>query len=264
MIDLHCHVLPEVDDGPGGMDAAVEMVRALEAEGIDTVVATPHLGFDAPAFMTIELRGRCAELELCAKQAGYDVDIEPGAEVTVDWVLDATPPEVRHASIGGHGADLLIDVPHGPLPDHFEAGLASIMDDNYRVTLAHPEVNADFQRSPERLQALIEAGALVQVTARALVRGGSDRRPPSATLARELVQSGLCHVIATDAHSAGPWRAPDLQRGLLEAARLAGARAEWMVEDAPRAILENRELPRPPRSAGTARGLRALRRALAA
>lgn len=258
MIDLHCHVLPGLDDGPADMDASVAMVAALEAEGISTVVATPHLRHDEPAPITIELRGRCAELELCAKQAGHAVDVEPGAEVSLAWALEATPVELRHASIGGRGRDLLVEVPHGRLAPGFEGGIEAIMRAGYRVTLTHPEASADFQHSPERLLRLVDLGVLVQVTARALVRGGG--RTPSAALARDLVSAELCHVLATDAHSAGPWRAPDLRRGVLEAARLAGARAEWMVQDAPRAILEGLPLPRPPRSDATARGLSWLRR----
>jgi protein-tyrosine phosphatase len=262
MIDLHCHVLPGLGDGPDRMDAAVAMVAAIEAEGIDTVVATPTLGAHVPPTLTIELLGRCAELELEAKQDGCAVDIEPGAHLALEWALAASAAELRHASLGGRGRDLLIVVPHGRLAAGFEDGLARLMDAGYRLTLAHPEVNADFLADPDRLARLVGRGVLVQVTARALVRGGGTT--PSAALARELVTGGLCHVLATDARSAGPWRAPDLRRGVLEAARVAGARAEWMVEDAPRAILEGARLPAAPHGAATARGLGVLRRRAAA
>jgi protein-tyrosine phosphatase len=238
------------------------MIGALEAEGVHVAVATPTLTDAPPPGLTIELLGRCAELELCAKWARHAVDVEPGALVSQAWALEASSAELLHASIGGHGRDLLVEVPHGRVPDGFEAGIEGLMERGYRVTLAHPEVNGGFQREPARLAALVRRGCLVQVTARALVRAGG--KSPSAALARALVAEELCHVLASDARSAGPWRAPDLRRGLLEAATLAGARAEWLVSDAPGAVLEGAPLPPPPTARATPRGLATLRRRAAA
>jgi protein-tyrosine phosphatase len=262
VIDLHCHVLPGVDRGPGDLQASVEMVRALRREGIDTAVATPRLSEDGLELAAYELAGRAAELQHAARRAGCDVTIVAGAEVTLGWALAASSVELRNASLAGRGTDLLVSVPHGPLALSFDLGVVDLLRVGYRVVLAHPEVSATFQRSPERLLRLVEAGALVQVTARALVRGGG--RTPSASLARELVAGGTAHVLATDSYSAGPWRAPDLRRGVLEAARLAGAHAEWMVSDAPAAILAGEPLPRAPRRRPSSRALARLQRELAA
>jgi protein-tyrosine phosphatase len=253
MIDLHCHVLPGLDEGPRDLDEAVAMVAALAADGIDTAVATPKLHERQFAGVSAELRGRAGELE---ELSGRRVAIVPGAEVTLPWLVEATQVEIRNASLGGRGEALLVEVPHGPLPLGFEDGVRELLATGYRVVLAHPEVSAGFQRAPRRLAGLVDDGALLQVTARALVRAGGAT--PSAALARDLVADGLCHVLATDAHSAGPWRAPDLRRGVLEAARLAGARAECMVTDAPRAILEGLPLPPAPRGPATRRGLSSL------
>jgi protein-tyrosine phosphatase len=254
VIDLHCHVLPGLDDGPAELEDSLEMLEALAAEGVSTVVATPHVGGEHPDVVPGEIELRCAELEA----AGCGVAVEPGGQLSLQWLLDASPADVRRASLGSNGNDLLVNVPHGRLPERFDDDLRDVMAAGYRVVLAHPEVSSDFQRRPERLVQLVAAGALVQVTARALTRGGGQT--PSAALARDLVSSELCHVLASDAHSAGPWRAPDLRRGVLEAARLSGARAEWMVNDAPAAILAGAPLPRPPEGAATARGLAYLRR----
>ena len=255
MIDLRCHVLPGLGDGPADESSALDLLAALQGEGVETAVATPRLhdGLDAR-----EIAARCAELQRAGEQSGLNVRVAGGAQVPLSWLMDAPPSAVRAASLGANGTDVLIEVPHGRLPGTFEADLDAVMRAGYRVTLASPCVSADFQHRPERLLRLIDAGALVQVTARALIRGGG--RTPSAALARELVASELCHVLAGDAHSAGPWRAPDLRRGVLEAARLCGARAEWMVQDAPAAILAGDPLPKPPAGAVSDRGLAWLRR----
>src|SRR4051794_39059343 len=113
------------------MDAAVAMTAALERDGIRAAVAAATLSPAPPSGLTIELRGRCAELELCAKQAGHDVDIEPGALVALPWALEASRAELRHASLGGLGRDLLVEVPHGRLPPGFEAGVETLAAAGY-------------------------------------------------------------------------------------------------------------------------------------
>jgi protein-tyrosine phosphatase len=261
VIDLHCHVLPGVDRGPDDLQASVEMVRALRREGIDTAVAAPSLSEYGPELAAYELAGRTAELQHAADRAACGVRLVTGAEVTLGWALGASAVERRNASLAGAGTELLLSIPHGPLAPAFDDGVVELIDAGYRVVLAHPEVSASFQRSADRLLRLVAAGALVQVTARSLVRGGGST--PSAALARELVAGGTAHVLATDSYSAGPWRAPDLRRGVLEAARLAGAHAEWMVSEAPAAILAGEPLPRAPRRRPSQRGLARLQRELA-
>jgi protein-tyrosine phosphatase len=100
---------------------------------------------------------------------------------------------------------------------------------------------------------------LLQVTASALLR--APRRSASASLAHALVRSGLATVVASDAHSPGPWRPPELGRAVVAAARIADpSRAEWLVQDAPEAILAGAPLPPLPSAAPTPRGRTWLRR----
>lgn len=240
-IDLHCHVLPGLDDGPDAMSASVEMVHALAREGITTVVATPHLRSDFPDVSPRAVSERCADLQARAREAGANVRILTGAEVSLEWAGRVSRALLAAATLGGNGRDLLIETPYGPLGSNFEQRVGSIMGDGFRVTIAHPEMSEDLQRDRTPLLRLVEQGALVQVSARSLLR--SRRKSRSAALARDLVRDGHAHVVATDAHSAGPWRAPDLARGVLEATSLAGPRGEWMVTAAPAAILAGEPLP---------------------
>ena len=259
MIDLHCHILPGIDDGAADHESAVAMAHALEDDGVQIVVATPHLRQDFPDVVPAEIEQRCAVVEEAAAAEGLDLEIAPGGEVGLSWALDASDEDLRTVSFDGRGSDLLIETPHNPVNFGVTHALRSLIVRGYRVTLAHPELSSGFQRAPEHLKALTEQGILLQVTASALLRPA--RRSASAALAQHLVREGMCAAVASDAHSPGPWRPPGLSRAALSAARLASpARAEWLVAEAPEAILNGWELPPLPAAAPTPRGRAWLRR----
>jgi protein-tyrosine phosphatase len=244
LIDLHCHILPGIDDGPQAMEDSVELARALEGDGIRIVAATPHLREDHPRVRAHELEGRCRRLEQELRQAGVQLRVVPAGEVDIVWGLEAQEDELRQVSFAQRGTDLLVETPYGPLPSNFEEMLFRLTIMGYRILLAHPERNPSFQQDPRRLAALADRGALVQVMATSLCArpGGA----PSARLARALVRDGLAQVLASDAH--GP-EMPDRMRlaaGLQAARKLVGPRADWMVTGAPAAVLAGEPLPSRP------------------
>ena len=177
------------------------------------------------------------------------VSIVPGGEVDVLWARQAGAEELRQMSYGQRGHDLLVETPYGELPPTFEELLFGLALRDYRILLAHPERNPTFQRHPRRLEALVERGMLIQVTAFALAE--RSRRSRARRLALELVREGFAHVIASDAHEAYGARGAGLLRGVEAATRVAGSRrGEWMVTDAPAAILAGEALPPPPAASG--------------
>jgi protein-tyrosine phosphatase len=176
-----------------------------------------------------------------------------GGEVGVQWGVHASDEELRAGSFGARGTDLLVETPYGALTDGFEQLLLSLAGRGYRLLLAHPENNATFQSDPERLRELVRAGVLLQVTARSLIR--PDHRKGPRPLAESVVRSGHAHVLASDAHSGRELRPPALGAGREAAAALVGeARARWLVEDAPAAVLAGDPLPEPPAAEPSARG----------
>jgi len=257
VIDLHVHALPAIDDGPATVEGSLELLRTARSEGTEVVAATPHLRRDFPGVRVSEIAERCGALE----SNGVAVRLVPGAEVDYEWARDASAEELRLASFGQGGRDLLLETPYGAITPAFEDVLFQLATKGFRVMLAHPERNATFQAAPERLEAIVGRGALVQLTARTLL--GNPRRSASARLARTLLERGLAHVISSDAHSAAPERGPGLSRAVAMATSVVGHRAEWMVSEAPAAILAGEPLPAAPslpgRSGGrVARGLRRL------
>ena len=255
MIDLHCHILPGIDDGPETIGDALELARQLASAGVRKVAATPHLRDDHPAVRAAELARRCADLAERLRSSEIALEVIPAAEVDLVRALDATDEERRLASYGQRGTDILLEAPYGPLPTSFEEQLFELSVRGYRILLAHPERNPSLQRDPARLSELVRRGVLLQVTAGSLLPRPAGSR--SGEFARSLVANGIAHVLASDSHGPrGPRREP-LSAGLAEARALAGAFADWMVEESPAAILAGEALPPPPAAARPARrGLR--------
>jgi protein-tyrosine phosphatase len=176
--------------------------------------------------------------------AGVQLRVVSGGEVDVLWAQNASDEDLRAASYGARGTDLLVETPYGELPPIFEDLLFKIRVRGFRVLLAHPERNRSFQQDPARLLRLVDGDVLVQVTAASVVGGGR-----AGKLALRLIADGHAHVIAGDLHRAGGSRA-----SMREAvAAVDRSRGEWMVNDVPAAILEGRPLPPAPLAEAPAR-----------
>lgn len=242
MIDLHAHVLPGIDDGPSTVEDSLALLRAAALAGTRVIAATPHLRRDFPNVRVEAIADSCRELQARVPQE-WELQVISAAEVDLEWAMRATPEQLRLASYGGRGTDLLVETPYRMSPRLFEPPLARLMDRGYRVLLAHPELNPDLQASSDRLSALVARGVLVQITGASLL---AKRRSRRAKLARHLVQQGLVHVIASDAHSAGPRRPPGLRDAVEVARDIAPEMADWLVTAAPAAILSGKPLPPAP------------------
>jgi protein-tyrosine phosphatase len=255
MIDIHTHVLPGIDDGPEDTVGSVAMAHLASERGTRTLVATPHVREDHTRVHAEEIQERARSLNRLVRDYGIDVFIVPGGEVALGRALEMSDDELRLVSLGGNDRDLLIETPYRGIPDVFESLLSRLAERGFRVTLAHPELNPSFQDDPDRLGEIARSGVLIQITASSL----AGKRSAARTLAVRALDERWASVLATDAHSA-EWRPPDLNPGLQAAKRaLPGAAAEldWMVNEAPLAIVQGRDLPPRPARDGTSgrRGL---------
>jgi protein-tyrosine phosphatase len=253
MIDLHCHLLPGIDDGPENLDEARVLAESAAADGIEVIAATPHLRDDHPGVNPEELRERCTAVAEALRAADVDIEVVPAGEVDLVWALDAPDHALDLVSYGQRGSDVLVETPYGELNSNFEQMLFDrFASRDVRVLLAHPERNPTLREDPRRLSELVRRGVLVQVTASSLIDSG--RRSRSRRMARAMIKEGIAHVIASDSHGPGVQRA-SLSAGVAEAARIDPGRAGWMVDDAPRAILAGEPLPPPPSVSRPRRGL---------
>ncbi len=227
MIDIHCHILPGIDDGPSDMAESLEMSRVAALDGITRVVATPHVKDDAcpPALV----RERVGELNARIAEEDIPLRILPGADT--DASLD--PSLLRGHTINGTGY-LLVEFPHVFLPRSAGEVLFRLMVEGIRPIITHPERNCTIMRDPSALLRLVETGALVQITAGSLTGGfGSEARE----CAFFLLERGVVSFIATDAHSSRG-RRPVLSGALKAAGKVLGKeRALRLVFSNPEAVL---------------------------
>jgi protein-tyrosine phosphatase len=215
--DLHFHLLPGVDDGPADLDASLELARAAVADGIRTVVVTPHVREDLGLTDAVEVHARVLELRIRLEAAGIPLELRCGGELGHDLIGGMRQSELELLAQGPSGSRwLLVETPFHGIGDDFHEATAELRERGFGVLVAHPERSADASLDAGTgLRAELAAGSLAQLNALSLTGGhGED----ACTAAWELVAEGLASVIASDAH--GPTRPPAMslaRRTLLEA-----------------------------------------------
>ncbi len=241
MIDLHCHALPGIDDGPERQADALALLRVAAEDGTRTVVATPHVSPHYPNDPATIAEG-VITMRAALAAAGLELELLAGAEVAMEPAL-ALPDETLRQLTLGESSCLLLESPLAPVVGPtFERCVAGLQERGYRILLAHPERAPAFLDRPQRLRALVEGGALCSITAASLEGGFGDA---ARWFALELLRDGLVHSVDSDAHHAS-LRPPGLVRGLEAAitvlpmiARSAG----WLSQDVPAALLADAPLP---------------------
>lgn len=238
MIDIHSHILWGIDDGAQGMAEAMEMARVAAADGIKTIVATPH-GADWEAGHCPEIGPLVAMLQGEVRRAGFDLEILPGMEnYLVPELIDQLDQKRDYAL--NHSSYLLIELPLQEYPPYSEEVIFQLQAKGVRPILAHPERNAIIRERHDLLERLVERGVIAQITVASLL-GAFGRRTREA--AEDFLEHGLAHVIASDAHSPTGHRSPVLSKGWAAAARIVGEeRAYEMVTGAPACILADKEI----------------------
>ncbi|MGZ5331105.1 MAG: tyrosine-protein phosphatase [Solirubrobacterales bacterium] len=238
MIDLHCHILPGIDDGARDMADSVALAQQAEADGVATVCATPHIRHDHDVRIH-ELPERVADVNDALRAAGVPVAVAPGGEVAETAVAGLGRADLEAVSLGGGGWILLEPAP-GPLGDSLRSTAEQLQAGGFGVVIAHPERHPSADLA-ERLGELAAAGALIQVTA-ALLAAGPAREAMLALAGR-----GLVHIVASDAHSSHGGRPLRLSEGIAALRGLDALRPhiDWIAREAPAAILRG-ERPQPP------------------
>ena len=201
MIDLHCHILPGVDDGATSLDEALAMARFCVRDGITHVVATPHCHRHC-RMLRADVLPHVARLNDELARAEIPLTVLPGAEIQVTD-SDAYRREFEaglYCHLGDGTAFTLLEFPwkEEQYPADARELVAWIRDRGYTPILAHPERFGYFSREPERLRALVDAGAWLQVTVDSLL-GNHGSAPQSS--GEELLRVYSEAVLATDAHN---------------------------------------------------------------
>lgn len=238
MIDIHCHILPGIDDGARDVRMSIEMAQQFAADGVSHVVCTPHIMPGVWNNTGGGIRRAVEDLQEVLVREGIDVTLLAGADnhITFDFVAGLRS---GHLLTLGDSRYVLVEPPHNHAPPRMSHVFLDILDAGYVPVLTHPERLAWTLQEYNLLERLAASGTLMQITAGSLAgRFGAHIQ----SVARRMLVDGLVHVIATDAHD--PVRRPPLlSEGWMIARDLVGAaEAEKMVLALPFAMLTDAEI----------------------
>src|SRR5215212_3703720 len=243
MIDIHTHIIPNLDDGPPDMETSVAMGRIAAQEGITAIISTSHseecsaLGYEA-------MRQRLDEVRAAWAGDGLNIRLELGVEI---YLTPDTLGELKSGKLWTLAGSnyVLVELPCQPWPAYTERVLFEIQVAGYVPILAHPERYTAIQADPNLMYSLAERSILSQVTAGALL---GDHGNPAKRSAETLVLHKLAQIISSDTHGITQRkRTPELRKALEIAEGLVGAEAALaMVTTNPAKILADEHLAAEP------------------
>jgi len=242
-VDLHCHILPGLDDGSPSLAETVRFARRLEAENVLDVATTPHIKRTHHPFDIRVLAGLRATAQQAITDEGLEVTLHRGGELAHEDALTLDPEELQLIAQGPDRAPwLLLECPFDGLDDFFEAAVSRLTALGYGLLLAHPERAAS---DLELTEAYTEQGALLQVNVSSLL---GNHGPRAQRLATELVLEGRAYCLASDTHPGT--REATLPQGLevLDRLGVSEIQAFRLTQSNPRFLLRegNPHLQLPP------------------
>lgn len=194
--DIHCHIVPGIDDGARDPRQSVEMAKMAVADGTGTLIATPHQLGPNSLVSAAAIRAGVADLRQTLAAAGVDVTVLPGADVRIEPELPTLLKRGDVVTLADRGRHVLLELPHEvyiPL----EPLLAALRKQGLTGILSHPERNKGIIADPAVMADVVKAGGLLQITAGSLL---GSFGPSARRLAESCVRQRLVHFVASDAH----------------------------------------------------------------
>ncbi|MDQ0200749.1 tyrosine-protein phosphatase [Neobacillus ginsengisoli] len=196
MVDIHCHILPGIDDGAKNVDDSINMAKQAEKEGIHTIIATPHFNsqYDNRRLLILD---KVEELNRVLQKEKINVKILAGQEPRIygEIIEDFEANQIQTLNDSQY---LFIEFPSSNVPRYTDKLLYDIQVKGLTPIIVHPERNAELMERPETLYRFVEKGALTQVTASSLC-GYFGKKIKNFSI--QLVEANLTHFIASDAHN---------------------------------------------------------------
>lgn len=241
MIDLHCHILPGLDDGANTLYEAVEMARMAEEDGIRKIVATPHLfrGEFTPKDLGL-IEEKKQEFVKALEKMNINIEVFTGAEVHISHNLIDKIKKNRGFLVINQSSYMFVEFPS----EHVFSGVKdlffNLMSEGITPVITHPERNSIFIRNPSLLYELVQMGAFCQANSGSFM-GLYGIRSQQAVY--KFLELGLVHFIASDCHNTRSI-IPKLSEAVVRASEVVGeANAAALVMDNPQAVLDNQEIP---------------------
>jgi protein-tyrosine phosphatase len=197
LVDIHCHLLAGLDDGPRTEDEAISMCRLAYAEGVRMVAATAHQNEDWPSVTPDRIRkaahGLCNKL----RELGLALTVFPSAEVMAHPAIESSWRKGELLGLAGRSEYLLLEMPHELFVDLGET-VKNFRQAGVRPILAHPERHEELLHDPGRIERLIRLSCLVQVSSSSITAPADSR---TAKALRSWVRRGVVHLLGSDGHS---------------------------------------------------------------
>ncbi|MEM1156030.1 MAG: CpsB/CapC family capsule biosynthesis tyrosine phosphatase [Pseudomonadota bacterium] len=200
MIDLHCHLLPGIDDGPDTMEESLELCRIALADGITRAITTPHIHPGRWSNTRKSIQRDCFALSDELRKNNIPLQLGFAAEVRL---TDQLMNQIANDEIPFYGQVdgfniMLLEFPHGQVIPGSEKLAQWLLNQKVRPLIAHPERNRQLMRNVDGLQPFIELGCWLQITAGSLLGDFGDR---AQALALRLLEIEAVTVIASDGHN---------------------------------------------------------------
>lgn len=198
IIDIHCHILPGIDDGAADFTESMEMAKAAAKEGIKKIIATPHHRNGSYDNYKDEIIHRTKELNQYLQSEQVKVKILPGQETRIygEMVEDYEKGEIL--TLAEVSTYVFVELPSGHVPRYTEQLLFDLQMKGVTPVIVHPERNAELIQQPDKLYQFVKNGAATQVTAASVV-GYFGKKIQKFT--EDLIRANLTHFIASDAHN---------------------------------------------------------------
>jgi len=237
MIDIHCHILPKIDDGSRSLEESLEMARIAVSEGIDTMISTAHYHTEVDYVKGKELKEAATSFNEELQRQNIGLKVLVGNELYYSSDLMAGIDELDFFTLAG-SRYVLIEFRPDQLPSDMGGIVYEFRIRGYVPIIAHIERYSQVRERPEMVEELIGAGYLIQVNARSL-RKSEDR---VAKTARELLESRMVHFVATDSHRSDV-RTPRIRDAYIEAIELLGEEtADVIFNENPRRLINNESI----------------------
>jgi protein-tyrosine phosphatase len=235
VIDIHSHILPGIDDGPENIADSIEIIRKAGEQGVQTLVATPHIFEPQSESSWQEIYNIFNDLKRSLFSEKIDVELILGAEIFISPDLPQQLIEISGLSINNNNKYVLLEFPLYEIPPFSEETLFKLILKGIIPIIAHPERYVEIQRDIGKLYNLVRNGALTQVNAGSLI--GKYGKSTQKTV-REMLAHNLVHMIGSDVHSLSRGTYPLLQ-SLNHAAKVVGLqRAKEFVTVIPRKVID--------------------------
>lgn len=238
MIDIHCHILPDIDDGAKDEIQAIEMAKEAVNSGIKTVIATPHhknRTYDNEKSFIIK---QVELLNEMFKESNIPLDVLPGQEVRIfgELIHDFEKGEIQTLNDSKY---LLLELPSDHMPQYTENLIFDIQRAGLTPIIAHPERNRDIYADPNLLHGLVSRGALAQLTAGSLT-GVFGKEIKKVSL--QMIEHNLIHFIASDAHNINARNFGTLSEGYAVIKEEYGTMMQYNLEENAQYLMHNENI----------------------